>query len=172
MICSSFVPLGTIVLWIKNLSLHTKSEGTAFCACIVTVKKIISKSVASKFQHHIQESWRIKIIFIPVKEHVKFGLMIPVCGLTQYFFADVVLTCQKIYFRWIMINLMLSVIKSLEIRLRLDVGNKVRTLKATWWSDLFVSRIQHELCFWNSTNVKWRIRTLWVSTFLYKKLKL
>lgn len=31
---------------------------------------------------------------VPVKSHVEFGLRTPVLGLTQYFFGEVVLTCQ------------------------------------------------------------------------------
>lgn len=42
-ICSSFVHMGTIVLWIKNLSLHMLSGGATFCACIITVNKKLGR---------------------------------------------------------------------------------------------------------------------------------
>jgi len=93
---SSVAPNGATVLWIRNLSLHCISGGAMRWACIVTA----SNTHIIKYRNHTSICVHVKNCTdnngkIPVKSHFSLGLMMPMLGLTQYFFGDVVLTCEQ-----------------------------------------------------------------------------
>lgn len=85
----------------------------------------------------------------PVNSQKDFGIITPTLGRTQYFFGDVVLTCQR-HQNYIAVPSTLGWNFPWTLPTAINKQYAKRTLKATWQSVLFVRQMEHELCFFNS----------------------
>lgn len=101
---------------------------------------------------------------VPVTSDADLGLTMPVLGLTQYFFGEVVFTWKitfffrlKIQWSWIQVlefnskQIRKWENKKTTRRPEIKNGFYYGTLKATYWSVLLVNWIKQELCFFSST---------------------